>query len=112
MANIFLKSKPAATYQDVIDLPEYLVAEIIDGVLYTHIVPAPIYSLAGSGLMHSIYRPFMKGEGGPGGWWLFRGIEIHFGEDVIVPNFSGWRRERFPTFPIVDYFTSAPDWAC
>jgi Uma2 family endonuclease len=38
--------------------------------------------------------------------------ELHFGEDVLVPDIAGWRRERLPTVPGAAYLTLAPDWLC
>jgi Uma2 family endonuclease len=38
--------------------------------------------------------------------------ELHFGNDVLVPDVAGWRRERLPAVPSVPYFTLAPDWIC
>ncbi len=39
-------------------------------------------------------------------------LELQFGEDVVVPDLAGWRRERMPEFPDTAFFTLAPDWAC
>jgi len=38
--------------------------------------------------------------------------ELHFGDDVLVPDIAGWRRERMPALPDTAYFTLAPDWLC
>ena len=38
--------------------------------------------------------------------------ELHFGNDVLVPDLAGWRRERLPTLPADAYMTLAPDWIC
>jgi Uma2 family endonuclease len=38
--------------------------------------------------------------------------ELHLGEDVLVPDIAGWRRERMPETPRVAAFTLAPDWVC
>ena len=37
---------------------------------------------------------------------------MHLGEDVLVPDLAGWRRERMPAVPDVPFFTLAPDWLC
>lgn len=29
---------------------------------------------------------------GPGGWWILLEPELHFAEDVVVPDWAGWRR--------------------
>lgn len=49
---------------------------------------------------------------GPGGWILLVEPELHFGNDVVVPDVAGWRRERLPAVPDDAYFTLAPDWVC
>ena len=36
----------------------------------------------------------------------------HLGDDVLVPDLAGWRRERMPELPDAAYVTVAPDWAC
>ena len=64
------ESTRRATYQDVLDAPAHLVAEIID-------------------------EP-----------------ELHFDEEIVVPDLAGWRRERMPEYPDTAYFTLAPDWVC
>jgi Uma2 family endonuclease len=38
--------------------------------------------------------------------------ELHLGDDIIVPDLAGWRRERMPEMPDAAYFTLAPDWTC
>lgn len=38
--------------------------------------------------------------------------ELHMDDNVLVPDLAGWRRERMPEVPNVDYFTLAPDWIC
>ena len=101
---------PRATYQDVLDAPAHLVAEIIDGALHTHPRPAAPHALANSALGHDLGTPFQHGRGGPGGWWIIYEPELHLGEDILVPDLAGWRRERMPDYPDVAYFTLAPDW--
>ena len=34
------------------------------------------------------------------------------GEDILVPDLAGWRREQMPELPDTPYLTLAPDWAC
>jgi Uma2 family endonuclease len=38
--------------------------------------------------------------------------ELHFRNDVLVPDLAGWRRERLPAVPDEPYLTLAPDWIC
>ena len=101
-----------ATYQDVIDAPAHMVAEVVEGALYTHPRPAPPHALASSSLGGELSSPFQKGRGGPGGWWIIDEPELHFGEEILVPDIAGWRRERMPDFPDTAFFTLAPDWIC
>jgi Uma2 family endonuclease len=49
---------------------------------------------------------------GPGGWVILYEPELHFRDDVLVPDLAGWRRERLPTLPADAYLTLAPDWVC
>jgi len=101
-----------AAYQDVLDAPPHLVAEIINGMLHTHPRPAPAHALAASSLGGELEPPFSKGRRGPGGWWIPDEPELHLGDEVLVPDLAGWRRERMPTLPETPYFALAPDWAC
>ena len=101
-----------ATYQDVLDAPAHRVAEIVDGTLYTHPRPAMPHALATSVLGHDLGNPFQFGRGGPGGWWIIDEPELHLGEDILVPDLAGWRRERMPDYPDTAYVTLAPDWVC
>ena len=101
-----------ATYQDVIDAPAHMVAEVVEGALYTHPRPAMPHALASSSLGVELGSPFHKGRGGPGGWWIVFEPELHLGEDILVPDLAGWRRERMPDFPDTAFVTLAPDWVC
>ncbi len=101
-----------ATYQDVIDAPMHMVAEVVAGTLHTHPRPAMPHALASSSLGGELSSPFQKGRGGPGGWWIVFEPELHLGEDIVVPDLAGWRRERMPDFPDTAFVTLAPDWVC
>ena len=103
---------PRATYQDVLDAPAHRVAEIIDGTLHTHPRPAMPHAHASSYLGGELIGSFGKRHGGPGGWWIVDEPELHFDEDIVVPDLAGWRRERMPEFPDTAYVTLAPDWVC
>ena len=105
-------SRGTATYQDVLDAPAHQVAEIVNGSLHTHPRPAPAHAEASMGLAAELGGSFHRGRGGPGGWRIHFEPELHLGEDILVPNLAGWRRERMPELPDTAYFTLAPDWAC
>ena len=74
-----------ATYQDVLDAPAHLVAEIINGTLHTHSRPASPHALASTALGGDILNPFQFGRGRPGGWWILFEPELHLGEETLVP---------------------------
>ena len=101
-----------ATYQDVLDAPPHMVAEIVDGALHLQPRPAPLHAVAYSSLAGELVGPFHKGRGGPGGWWIIAEPELHLGGDVLVPDLAGWRRERMPGLPDTAYFSLAPEWVC
>lgn len=101
-----------ATYQDVLDAPAHLVAEIIDGTLHTHPRPAMPHARAIWVLGGKIGGPFDYGPSGPGGWWLTPEPELHLDDEIVVPDLAGWRRERMPVYPDTAYVTLAPDWVC
>ena len=101
-----------ATYDDLVAVPEHLVAEILDGELYTSPRPAPRHALAHTRLGATLVAPFDLGRRGPGGWTILVEPELHLGRDVLVPDLAGWRRERLPRLPETAYFPLAPDWLC
>ena len=104
-----------ATYEDVLNAPEHMVAEILDGELYTSPRPASPHANATAALIGDLRGPFNRDADGPenpGGWWILAEPELHLGPDVVVPDLAGWRRERMPRLPNVAYFELAPDWVC
>jgi Uma2 family endonuclease len=101
-----------AVYADIERVPDTMVAEIVGGELFASPRPRPRHAVAASALGADLNGPFQQGRGGPGGWWILDEPELHLGEDVLVPDLSGWRRERLPEMPDEAYFTVAPDWIC
>lgn len=102
-----------ASYQDVLDAPEHLTAEVIDGTLDTQPRPGLKHVQAASALGEELGGPFRRGRGGPGGWILLDGPELHLGADILVPDVAGWRRTTLPELPLDAAFLSVrPDWLC
>ncbi len=103
-----------ASYQDIVDLPEHLIGEIMGGELVVSPRPAPLHAHAASVLGMDVGSPFHGGPGGrgPGGWWILDEPELHLGEEVLVPDLAGWRRERLPRLPSTAWFEQPPDWVC
>lgn len=102
-----------ATYEDLLEVPDHLVAEILHGVLVTHPRPALRHAKASSILGSELTGPFWRGRGGPGGWVILDEPELHFrAGDVLVPDLAGWRAERMPVVPDTAACELVPDWVC
>lgn len=107
--------KRKASYEDVLAAPEHLVAEILDGELFLSPRPATRHANASSVLGADILGAFHRPPGDPahpGGWWILDEPELHFRDDVVVPDLAGWRRERLPRIPDAAWVELAPDWLC
>ena len=102
--------KKRATYDDLRNVPDHFVAEMFDGDLYVSPRPALPHANAASGLLSKIRSSFHRNS--PGGWVILVEPELHFGNDVLVPDLAGWRRTRMPRVPAEAYLTLAPDWIC
>ena len=108
------RRKPVA-YDDLLRVPEHLVAEIVGGELVTSPRPATPHARAAIVMGRDLGNGFDGPPGGddaPGGWWVLIEPELHFGADVLVPDLAGWRRARLPKIPNVAALTLAPDWVC
>ncbi len=105
---------PLSLYQQLLDLPDHLTGEIINGELFTQPRPAGRHVNAETGLGAALRFPFQKGKDGPGGWWILAEPEVHFVRDTVVavPDLAGWRRERMPAVPEDHRFEVVPDWVC
>jgi len=100
------------TYADIEALPEHLTGEMIAGELIVSPRPGGPHTQVTSVLGMTIGPPFYLGRGGPGGWVILFEPELHLGNDVLVPDLAGWRKERLPEIPRDQRFTVAPDWVC
>lgn len=107
-----MQTKRPATYQDVLDAPENMIAELIDGELFLSPRPGGPHTLVASFLGAELIPRFSHGRGGPGGWLILDEPECHLRKRVVVPDLAGWRRERMPTVPEDHKFKVVPDWVC
>jgi Uma2 family endonuclease len=109
-------SEPAmkrATYEDLYAIPENMTGEIIDGELIVTPRPSRKHTLTSSYLGSEVIPPYCHGRGGgPGGWVIIIEPEIGLGQDILVPDLAGWKRERFPEVEETNWISVAPDWVC
>jgi Uma2 family endonuclease len=101
-----------ATYADLAAIPDHLVAELVNGELWTTPRPAPRHAVAASRLGYLIGPRFEGGRGSPRGWRIVGEPELHLGNHSLVPDLAGWRVTRMPRLPTTAYFALAPDWVC
>ena len=82
--------KRVATYEDLLAVPDHLVAEILDGELVVSPRPALPHANASSFIGADLLGGFGHGPGGgagsSGGWWILDEPELHFGQHVLVPD--------------------------
>lgn len=106
-------ARKKASYDDLYGLPESVTGQIIDGELVVTPRPSARHSHAAFAMGGEVAAPYRFGRGGgPGGWIILYEQEIMLGEHLLVPDFSGWRKERFPGVPQENWISVAPDWVC
>lgn len=91
-------------------LPENRIGEIVSGQLHVSPRPAGPHAVAHSVLGALLVSRFQLQAPKPGGWWIIDEPELHWGEDVVVPDVAGWRRERMPEPPGGAFVELPPDW--
>ncbi len=105
-------TKKKASYEDLYGIPDNMTGEIIGGELIVTPKPSIEHSNASIMLGATLVPPYRKGIGGPGGWIILSEVEIMLGENLLVPDISGWKNERFPGFPRENRISVYPDWVC
>lgn len=106
-------AKKKATYDDLYRVPENMTGEIINGELIVTPRPSTEHSLASSCLGAELIPPYYHGRGGgPGGWVILDEPEIRLGENILVPDLAGWRKNRFSRPKTTNYISVTPDWVC
>jgi Uma2 family endonuclease len=48
----------------------------------------------------------------PEGWWILPEVEILFYRNKLVPDLSGWRKEKQPQLPDNNPIEEIPEWVC
>jgi len=99
-----------ASYEDVLNAPPHMVAEVVNGELHLQPRPAMPHAAAASALGGELAPPFNRGRGGPGGWIPLDKLAVDLGADIVAPDIGGWRRTRMDVIPNTAFVTLAPDW--
>jgi len=108
-----LLPKRPATYEDLLRVPEGLVAEILDGELITSPRPTVRHVAASSSVQSGLFAAFdRRGGGSPGGWVILSEPELHIAGQILVPDLAGWRQDSMPVLPDAAFIEIAPDWLC
>jgi hypothetical protein len=92
MVAVMNTARRQATYEDLLKVPDILVAEIIDGELVTSPRPASPHARATS-VIRAAIDPFDRqpgSPGGPGGWWILFEPELHLGRCITWKVNTGW----------------------
>jgi Uma2 family endonuclease len=98
-----------ATYEDLLRVPENMVAELIEGEVYASSRPRYRHANAASELL-TILRWHL---GRPGGeWHVIFEPELHLGENVLIPDLAGWRGDRVPALSDMGLIEVVPAWVC
>lgn len=105
-------ARKPATYEDLHNIPENMIGEIINGELIVSPRPSPKHMYVTTILSGEIGPPYHRGRSGPGGWIFLAETEVRLGEDTVVPDLAGWKKERFPAKLEHNWIPVAPDWVC
>lgn len=98
-----------ATYQDVIDAPEHMVAEIIDDELHLDPRPRVRHGQAAKWLLVQLVTNHDRNENG--GWFVLPEPELHLARHVLVPDAAAWVRPDIPSGDEVG-ITVVPPFVC
>jgi Uma2 family endonuclease len=94
-------------------LPDPLVGEVVDGVLYAMGRPSPAHANVETELAGDLRRGPRSGGPPPGGWFIQTEVEVRFPSDEkAVPDLSGWRTPRIAGHRNDNPILVTPDWVC
>ena len=105
-----------ATYQDVLDAPENMVTQLIDGELHLHARPVDPHVWAGWKLSiqieHRYGGNFDSDGDASGDWVILPEPELRLGKDALVPDIAGWRVNKHPRNQANSFSEVVPNWVC
>jgi Uma2 family endonuclease len=106
---------PAATYppryEELLTLPDDVIGEIMDGEMVVTPRPPALAAAATMALRNELSQATVEAAGRHG-WWILDEARLRLGANILVPDLTGWRRQRMPRRSEKKYFELAPDWAC
>jgi Uma2 family endonuclease len=106
-------AKKSTVYEDLFDIAENMTGEIVNGELLVTPRPSRKHTVVTSRLGYEIGPAYDFGRGGgPGGWVIIAEPEIALGENILVPDLAGWKKERFPIEEPHNWISVTPDWVC
>jgi Uma2 family endonuclease len=106
-------AKRKATYEDLYNIPENMTGEIIAGELIVTPRPSRKHGFCVTALGTAVTGQYQFGQGGgPGGWVIIIEPELGLGENIVVPDLAGWKRERFPFQEESNWISVVPNWIC
>ena len=101
------------TYEDLLDLPEDVHAELHAGELVAQPGSLPKHGRVQRSVGRFIGGPYDDDTDGPDGWWILPEVDVRFSRhDVTRPDLAGWRRARLPSPEDVRPIDVVPDWIC
>ena len=94
-------------------LPEPLVGEVIEGMLYAMPRPTPAHAHVEEGVILDLRGGPRGGSPPPPGWFIKLEVEVRFPTDEkVVPDVSGWRDARIRGHRNDNPIRVTPDWVC
>src|SRR5262249_48169336 len=94
-------------------LPEDDRSELLAGEIVAQPSPSTTHQLLYGGMFSELAGPFMRGRGGPGGWWIIQDVDVRFTpHDLVRPDLSGWSRQPPPSPHVTRPIDVIPDWIC
>ncbi len=102
----------AVTYQDVIDAPKQMVAEIVDGVLYTNTRISLLQGSTQLAVLLTLQPRVNREIIGPREFVILRDIELELGKNIVIPDIVGWRVESLRQIDVDKPISLVPDWVC
>ncbi|MBI2391572.1 MAG: Uma2 family endonuclease [Deltaproteobacteria bacterium] len=90
--------------------------ELVDGEIVPRAMPSASHGATQLGF-GDVLGPFRRRAGdprGPGGWWIFSELDVHYEQtdEVFRHDVCGYRRDRHAERPSGAVVSARPDWVC